>query len=84
MGGVFRQADGVPVVWRLPFPRDIRDRLVGFDNPDGDRDINEFKLAGHLAQLSLIAERSAPLSASANGCDNFAAVSWAKRGKVIA
>ena len=75
MGGVFCKADRVPVVWRMPFPLDIRECLVGFDNPDGDRDINEFELAGHLSQITLISARSEPHTVSSNGCNNFAAAS---------
>ena len=39
----------------MQFPLGIRESLVDSDNPDDDRDVNEFELADHPAQLTLIA-----------------------------
>jgi hypothetical protein len=39
-----------PILWRVVFPKNIRDRLVTFDNPTGDINNSDLELAGSLFQ----------------------------------
>ena len=82
IGGVFQGPNVIPFVCCWRFPEDITARLVSWDNLEGDRDINEFKIAGHYAQAALFFPRMTPLAASVFGCDNFTTILWVKRGSI--
>ena len=72
MGGVFWGSDGHPHIWRHQWLSKIPARLVSFQNPTGDRNINEIYLAFHYALLNLVDHRARLLSAIAFFCDIFA------------
>ena len=44
-----------PLLWRVPWPRDLIDKLVSDDNPTGTVTSAEFELAGGLLQLDTLA-----------------------------
>lgn len=44
-----------PLLWRLPWPQDLIDKLVSDDNPSGSITSADFELAGGLLQLDAIA-----------------------------
>ena len=70
-----------PVLWRSPFPDWVRDRLVSFDNPQGDITNSDLELAGAvahndiLAQYANVAERT-----TLNMYDNTPTVYWQRKG----
>lgn len=82
VGGVWQsgRSDIKPYVWRIYWPKDVRDRLVSSTNPDGDVTINDLEMAGVLLHW-LILEQIAPCSLKHRhigiACDNAASVSWA-------
>ena len=45
-----------PIIWRLPWPQHIVDRLVTADNPDGDISNSDLELAGGLLHLEALAQ----------------------------
>jgi hypothetical protein len=55
-------------------------RLVFFVNPVGDLSINDFELAGHVAQLWLALPLMAPLTAILSGSDNITSIYWIRKG----
>jgi hypothetical protein len=70
-----------PIVWRVVFPKNIRDRLVTFDNPTGDINNSDLELAGSLfqqecaAQCYDIRERT-----TKDSTDNLATMYWTRKG----
>ena len=83
MGGVLFAEDQAPVLWRAPFPEDIQQRIVSFDNPHGDITNSDLEQAGVLAQADVanttfdLRERTL---ATLN--DNTAAISRNKKGTI--
>lgn len=45
-----------PVVWRVPWPQHIRDKLVSSDNPSGTITNSDLKLAGGLSHLDCLVQ----------------------------
>jgi hypothetical protein len=84
MGGVHSvpQLDGTvqPMLWRYPFPPIVQQRLVSFDNPQGDINNSELELAVSVAQHDILAQsvdvREAPIH---NSSDNVATVWWQRK-----
>lgn len=70
-----------PVLWRMPFPRDIQDRLVSHSNPHGDLTNSDLEEAGAFlhqdcgAQCFDIRERT-----SLSRTDNTATLYWQRKG----
>ncbi len=70
-----------PILWRVVFPKNIRDRLVTFDNPTGDINNSDLELAGSLfqqecaAQCFDIRERT-----TKDSTDNLATMHWTRKG----
>jgi hypothetical protein len=54
MGGVLFAEGDAPVLWRAPFPTNIQERLVSFDNLHGDITNSDLEQAGVLAQADVI------------------------------
>lgn len=81
-GGVWLSgARGLPpIVWRLEWPQDIRDRLVSFANPTGDISNSDLEMAGLLAHY-LVLEHLVDLQFThvAAWSDNTPTVSWANK-----
>jgi hypothetical protein len=83
MGGVLFAEDHAPCIWRAPFPEDIQERLVSFDNPHGDITNSDLEQAGVLAHSDVanttfdLRERTL---ATLN--DNTAAISRNKKGTI--
>lgn len=44
------QSDAAPVVWRMPFPKDVTTRLSTFENPHGELTNTDLELAGSVLQ----------------------------------
>jgi hypothetical protein len=80
MGGVFSGPDGTPYLWRHPWIPSEAARLVTFANPAGDLSINNFELAGHIAQLWLALPLMAPLTTILSGSDNSTSIYWIRKG----
>ena len=83
MGGVLFAEGHAPCLWRAPFPEDIQERIVSFDNPQGDITNSDLEQAGVLAQADIanitfdLRERTL---ATLN--DNTAAISRNKKGTI--
>jgi hypothetical protein len=60
MGGVYfvPQLDGTvkTMLWRCPFTSAAQQRLVSYDNPQGDINSSELELAASVAQLDVLAQ----------------------------
>ena len=85
MGGVLfdLRRDRRPILWRAPFPSDIQQRLVSWDNPTGDITNSDLELAGVLAQHDVAAQCfDVRHTTVATRNDNSSAVSWSLRGSV--
>ena len=83
MGGVYYDPTGQPYVWRAPFAKDIQDRLVSKDNPNGCITNSDLEHTGMVAQVFLIAEHHPVRYATIlTGGDNTPAVSRVERGAV--
>jgi hypothetical protein len=69
-----------PIVWRMPFPSDIENRLVSHSNPTGDITNSDLEMAGVLLQW-LVLEQVAPASLEHKHIgifsDNMPTVAWA-------
>jgi hypothetical protein len=80
MGGVFAGPDGTPYLWRHPWSATEAARLVSSTNRTGDLSINDFELAGNVAQLWLALPKMLPLSAILSGSDNSTSIHWIRKG----
>ena len=69
-----------PVVWRVPWPQDIKDQVVSFDNPTGTITNSDLEMAGLLLHY-LVLENLTDLKHVhvAAWCDNTPTVSWANK-----
>ena len=80
-GGVWSSglARLAPFIWRVEWPRDIREMLLTEANPQGELTINDLELAG--AVLNWLALECQPVCLQychvATFCDNTSAVAWA-------
>ena len=77
--GVHAELD--PIVWRVEFPHDIRDRLVSESNPTGDITNSDLELAGlvlHWLVLEYVVDDLRHKHV-AMYCDNTPTVAWANR-----
>jgi len=83
MGGVLFAEGHAPCLWRAPFPEDIQEHIVSFDNPHGDITNSDLEQAGVLAQADIanitfdLRDRTL---ATLN--DNTAAISRNKKGTI--
>jgi hypothetical protein len=85
MGGVHfvPQQDGSiqSLLWWCPFPADIQQRLVTFENPKGDINNSELELAASVAQHDILAQEFDNREATIhNSSDNIAPVWWQRKG----
>ena len=77
-----RRFNHPPVVARLPWPDDVRQRLVTAENMSGNLTMGDTELAGRLAGDLLLRDLALNLT-EANvyfGCDNQNAQSWQTKG----
>ena len=70
-----------PIVWRVPYPQDIVDRLVTYKNPGGDINNSDLELAGGVFQHCCAADfydvrEQTVLSRT----DNSAGMWWMRKG----
>jgi hypothetical protein len=84
MGGIHfvRNKDGTaqPLLWMIPFPGDTQARLVSFDNPAGDINNSELKLAASVTQHGILAEQLDIREATIhNSSENVATVWWQRK-----
>jgi hypothetical protein len=60
MGGAHfvPQLDGTvqPMLWRCPFPYDVQQRLISYDNPQGGINNSELELSASVAQPDVLAQ----------------------------
>ena len=83
MGGVWFTRDHSPVVWRSRFPPDIVDRLVSYDNPQGDLTNSDFEQVGVVAHQDVLAQSFDVREATVGVLnDNTPAVSRSKKGSI--
>jgi hypothetical protein len=69
-----------PVIWRVVFPKHIRDKLVSDANPNGTLTNSDLEMAGTLLQAIVLEQVTDMHHAHAlTFCDNTPAVSWATR-----
>ena len=82
-GGVWLPAkrELAPIVWRLKWPKEVVERLVTADNPDGDITNSDLEMAAEVLGW-LVLEANAPTRHTHVGVcsDNWATVSWQERG----
>ena len=72
-----------PVVCRTPFPQEITNRLVSFDNPTGNVTNSDLELAGVIAGHDVsAAEIDLRHQHLVTLCDNMPAVAWKQKGFV--
>jgi hypothetical protein len=85
MGGVHfvPQLDGnvQSMMWRCPFPPIVQQRLVSFDNPQGDINNSALELAASVAQHDVLAQAfDVRESTIHNSSDNVATIWWKRKG----
>ncbi len=69
-----------PVIWRVDFPKQIRDALVSDANPKGTLTNSDLEMAGTLLQAIVLEQVTNMRHAhTLTFCDNTPAVSWATR-----
>jgi hypothetical protein len=70
-----------PLVWRLPFPHDVADEVVSFDNPGGRLTNLDLKLAAEVLGIGVILSEAPVIKQEPLGtlCDNTPTVSWIKK-----
>jgi hypothetical protein len=70
-----------PVVWRLPFPCDVFDEVVSFNNPRGRLTNLDLKLAAEVLGVGVILAEAPVIKQEPLGmlCDNTPTVSWIKK-----
>ena len=72
-----------PIVWRTPFPQEVQDRLVSFDNPSRDVTNSDLELAGVIAGHDVTASGLDLRHQNiVNLCDNTPLVAWTQKGSV--
>ena len=57
MGGFCFDSKEQPVCWRAPFPTDLQEALVSFENPHGTINNSELELAATVLHEKLLTER---------------------------
>lgn len=83
MGGVWFTPHGQPIVWRAPFPDDLRRRLVSWKNPTGDLTNSDLELASVVTHQDVLAQAYDVREATiAILNDNTPAVSRSTRGSI--
>jgi hypothetical protein len=81
MGGVLFGAAEGPVLWRAPFPADIRAEVVATDNPPGAITNSDLELAGTVAQHDIAAQLGAIRNRTVGTLtDNTPALAWQRKG----
>ena len=81
MGGVIFVEGEAPMLWRVPFPKDIQDQIVSTDNPTGKITNSDLEQAGVLAQHDIICQLFDTREVTiATLCDNTPAVGRHRRG----
>ena len=83
MGGVYYCPQGLPHVWRYPFPAEVQSKLVSSDNRTGVITNSDLEHAGLLGQVMLIADNHPVAYATISSrSDNTPAVSRLTKGAV--
>ena len=69
-----------PTVWRVEWPQDIQDNIVGSSNPTGKLSVNDLELAAAIIQL-LVLEAMILMTyiTTFTSCDNTPTVSWVNK-----
>jgi hypothetical protein len=90
MGGVWFPPDASsppgapthpPIAWHFPFPQNIQDQVVSFDNPTGSITNSDLELAGTIAHQDVIVRQvDCRERTVATGCDNTPSVAWRDKG----
>ena len=81
-GGIWIPAakELAPIVWRVPWPQEVRDRLITEDNPEGDITNSDLEMAAEvLGWLVLEANVSLHWAHVGVCSDNSATVAWQTR-----
>jgi hypothetical protein len=69
------------MLWRCPFPSAVQQRLVSYDNPQGDINNSELELAASVAHHDVLAQAFDVREATVhNSSDNLATVWWQRKG----
>ena len=80
---VLTRASHPPIVYRMPFPPEIRKQLVSFDNPGGKINNSELELVGSLLHHDAVVQnfdvRERTLASHA---DNTPTIYWQRKGAV--
>ena len=70
-----------PIVWRVRWPKEVRERLVTFANPDGDITNSDLEMAAELLGWIVLEASVDTRHAHVGVCsDNSATVAWQMRG----
>jgi hypothetical protein len=81
MGGVLFDVTGGPVLWRAPFPADIRAKVVATDSPTGLITNSDLELAGTVAQHNVTAQLGDVRHRTVGTLtDNTPALAWQRKG----
>ena len=82
MGGVWFLPDGRALLWRQPFPSQVQDRVVSWDNPRGTITNSDLELAGTIAHLEVLTSHCPSLAGETvqTFSDNTPAVYWQQKG----
>jgi hypothetical protein len=81
MGGVLFGTAAGPVLWRAPFPADIRAAVVATDNPSGAITNSDLELAGTVAQHDIAAQLGTIRNRTIGTLtDNTPALAWQRKG----
>jgi hypothetical protein len=71
-----------PIVWRVPWPKDLTNAIISDSNPQGTITNSDLEMAGVLLQEAVLEAHLGPAMTAAHlviGSDNSPAVGWTKR-----
>ena len=70
-----------PIIWRVPYPQDIVDRLVTYKNPGGDINNSDLELAGGVFQHYCAADSYGVRKRTVlSRTDNSSSMWWIRKG----
>lgn len=80
-GGVWFLDNNEAVVWRSPYPKEVQERVVSFDNPKGTLTNSDLELEGTILHQHVIGKLAKVQGETTyTGCDNSPAVAWRTKG----
>jgi hypothetical protein len=81
MGGVWFIEDEA-IVWRAPFPDEVKRKLVSFNNPTGTVTNSDLELTATIAHHHVLEATGLPTAGESTHtfCDNTPAVAWQTKG----